>query len=91
MVYDGIVPDTAVGFAVASARTGKSYRAAQAALGLPFEKRATIFEATVHRQVTPWLGLQPDVQYVVNPSAAPGTRNAVVMGLRFEIAGAMAF
>lgn len=90
-VYDGIWPDTSVGFAVASSAISKPYRRAQAAAGLPSEKRETIFEATLHTQITPWFALQPDVQYVVNPSAAPGSRNAFVLGLRFEISGATSF
>jgi len=90
-VYDNILPGTSVGFAVASAAVGKPYRRAQAALGLPSEKRETIFEATVRSEITPWLTLQPDVQYVVNPSAAPGSRNALVLGLRFEISGVTSF
>lgn len=90
-VYDNIAPDTAVGFAVASAKVGKPYRQAQAALGLPSEKRETIFEATMATHPTSWFGIQPSVQYVINPSAAPGVRNALVLGLRFEIFGATSF
>ncbi|MBY0511128.1 MAG: carbohydrate porin [Rhodospirillaceae bacterium] len=85
-VYDGIVRDTSVGFAVASAATGKTYRQVVAA-----EKRETILEATMRTQITPWLALQPDVQYIINPSADPTLRNALAVGLRFEISGAASF
>ncbi len=43
-------------------------------------------ELTWRATVTDWLVLQPDVQYVVNPGAQRSLRNAVVMGLRFEVA-----
>jgi porin len=85
-VYDNIVRDTSVGFAVASAGTSKTYRRTVAA-----DKRETILEATVRTQLTPWLALQPDVQYIINPSADPALRNAVAVGLRFEISGATSF
>lgn len=85
-VCDGIVRDTSVGFAVASAGTGKTYRQTVVA-----EKRETILEATLRTHLTPWLALQPDVQYIINPSADPTLRNALAVGLRFEISGATSF
>jgi len=45
----------------------------------------TVIEATYARQLTPWLSVQPDVQYVINPGAGPETRNALVMGVRVSI------
>jgi porin len=37
-------------------------------------------------RVTEWLTVQPDVQYVVNPGTDPALDDALVVGLRFEIA-----
>lgn len=45
----------------------------------------TVIEATYARELTPWLSVQPDVQYVINPGAGPDTRNALVMGVRVSI------
>ena len=45
----------------------------------------TVIEATYARALTPWLSVQPDLQYVINPGAGPETRNALVMGLRVSI------
>lgn len=45
----------------------------------------TVIEATYARELTHWLSVQPDVQYVINPGAGPDTRNALVMGLRVSI------
>jgi porin len=33
----------------------------------------------------PWLTLQPDIQYIVNPSVDPELRDAFVIGVRFEL------
>jgi porin len=46
----------------------------------------TALELTWRATVTDWLILQPDVQYIVNPGSQRSSRNAVVVGLRFDIA-----
>jgi porin len=60
--------------------------------GSPYAASETILEATYLCQVTPWLGLQPDLQVVFNPgariptSAAPSPlKNDVIAGLRASI------
>ena len=53
----------------------------------------TYLELTYQYQVTPWLQLQPDIQYVFNPGGGilnpndPATtvRNELVLGLRTNI------
>ncbi len=44
-------------------------------------------EFTYHAPILPWLALQPDLQYVINPGAGANgdLGDAVVLGLRFEI------
>ncbi len=42
-------------------------------------------EATYLMQLTPWLKIQPDVQYIINPSCCPKTNSAFVIGSRIEI------
>ena len=78
--------DEAAGLAFTTAQTGRPYRRARAALGEPVEKRETALELTYRAQVTPWLAVQPDVQYVINPGVDPALKNALVVGLRFELA-----
>jgi porin len=78
--------DEAVGVAFTTAQTGRPHRRARAALGEPVEKRETALELAYRAQVTPWLAVQPDVQYVINPGADPALKNALVVGLRFEVA-----
>lgn len=46
----------------------------------------TVLELTVQRAVTPWLQVQPDLQYVIHPGWDRSIRNALVAGLRFSLA-----
>jgi porin len=78
--------DEALGLGVTSVQTGAPYRRAQAAAGARVGRHETTVELTYRAQVTPWLAVQPDLQYVINPGADPALKNALVMGLRFEVA-----
>jgi carbohydrate-selective porin (OprB family) len=61
------------GLAVAHAGIGAAAIAESEALvahggaGMPFEPGETVIEATYRARLMPWLKLQPDLQYVVNP------------------------
>jgi porin len=94
-------PDDTAGLAVAYAKTGRAARAAigdaLALAGLPHSVPAgeTVIEATYLVQAAPWLGIQPDVQYVIHPSGVigdllghvhePSPPNALVVGVRSTI------
>lgn len=61
-------------------------------LGTPYAQGEPIIEATYRARLTPWLKVQPDLQYVISPgagiptslSAAP-LKNALVAGVRVTI------
>lgn len=75
LVYTGLIPgreEDNIGFSVISSRP--------TAEGLTNE---TDFEMFYQANVTPWLALQPDVQYFTNPSG--DGRNAFAIGLRSTI------
>lgn len=74
-----------LGLAVAISENGTPFIQSQENQGLIFEKRETTIEATARFQVTDWLALQPDVQYVINPGILSNLKNALVFGLRFEL------
>jgi len=78
--------DEALGLGVTVAENGPDFRRAQAAIGAPVQRRETALEVTYRAQVAPWLALQPDVQFVMNPGADPALKNALVAGVRFEVA-----
>ncbi len=70
-----------LGLAVAAAFTSRSYRRAADA-----ERAETAIEFTYRASVAPWLSLQPNIQYVVNPGADRALGNALAIGLRAELA-----
>jgi porin len=76
-----------LGLAVTSARTGEPYRKAQDRLAAPVDAAETAIEVTYRREILPWLTLQPDIQFIVNPGALPSQQDALVFGLRFELTG----
>jgi porin len=81
--------DTA-GIDVDLGRVGRRAASGDRAAGLPARGTEELIELTYQAQATPWLILQPDLQYVVNPGAGvidPDDashllRNAFVAGLR---------
>jgi porin len=74
-----------LGLAVGVVTNGNTFRRVQAELGSPAERQETAIELTYRVQALPWLALQPDVQYIVNPGTDPTLDNAWVLGLRFEL------
>lgn len=89
--YTGLLvkADDELGFAIASAHNGHDYRHHQHRQGTPTNHTETAYEITYRTQVTHWLALQPDIQYIANPSADPNLKNALALGVRFEIAYGM--
>lgn len=77
--------DDQLGLAVAVARNGDTFRRNAALVGAPVDRREINVEMTYRAQLTDWLALQPDLQYIVHPGTDPGLRNAIALGLRFEI------
>ena len=87
-VYTGLVSgrgEDQLGLAVAIAKNGKPFRRAQALAGMPVEKRETAIELSYRAPLSPWLIVQPNAHYIVNPGTDPTLKNAFVLGLRFEI------
>lgn len=77
-----------VGIAMSYARAGSPYRDARSTLGSPLHAGEFAVELTYRRALTSWLTLQPTLQYIEHPSAERERRDAVVVGLRFELHGA---
>ncbi len=74
-----------LGVAAAHARLGE---AARRTLFAPDRARRaeTVVELTGQRPVTPWLQVQPDLQYVIHPGWDRTIPNALVAGLRISLA-----
>lgn len=52
----------------------------------PFAENETALDAYYRLQITPNAALQPELQYIINPSGDPALDDALVLGLRLHIA-----
>ena len=75
-----------LGIAAAAGRSSSIYRQAQAATGAPIDDYEYNAELTWRIPAQPWLTLQPNIQFIRNPGLVPARRDALVVGLRFELA-----
>lgn len=88
LVYTGLTPGRGgdqIGLSFASANFGDRYRRSQALAGDAPDKREVVVEAVYNAVIAPWLSVQPDVQYVVNPGGNPALADALVIGLRVKV------
>jgi porin len=87
-VAAGFVPGRELdqfGFAVAFARNGAHYRDEQEALGISVSPSEFAIESTYVAQLTRWIAVQPDLQYVIHPNTDPRRANALVFQLELEV------
>lgn len=73
-------PEDRMGIAFAHGRFGDDWREANGV-----ESAETAIEWSYEMPVAGWLTLQPNLQYIVNPSGDPSLDDAVVAGVRFAI------
>lgn len=88
LVHTGIVPDRPddqVGVSFASAGFGDRYRRDQSGDGGVRDAHELVVEAVYNAVLTPWLSVQPDLQYVVNPGGDTQRADAAVVGFRVKI------
>ncbi|XHR99135.1 porin [Sphingomonas sp. DBB INV C78] len=71
------------GFAISHARLGDPAIRAGIDAGDDPKRAETALELTWARRVAPWLTLQPDLQYVINPGWRADLGDAFVAGVRF--------
>ena len=55
------------------------------AAGTPSTSSELTIEASYRAVLTPWLSVQPDLQYIINPGGDAGLRNALVIGVRTQL------
>lgn len=79
-------PQDRLGLGVAAAMAGHDFEQASEAAGVPVDGAEVAIELTYQMPLTPWLSLQPDLQYIVNPGFADAVRDALALGIRVEIA-----
>jgi len=84
LVYTGLISgrdEDQVGLAVAVAHNGDDFRQANPG----FQNEEIALEGTYRIQVNPWMSVQPDVQYIINPTADASADDAFVIGTRVEV------
>lgn len=83
LAYRGAIPerdDDILGLGFAHARTSDDYRRFDS----ESKSSETAFELTYRAEITPWLAIQPDLQYIVSPGAVKGVSDAWLVGLRIQ-------
>jgi porin len=88
LTYQGLIPgrdnDTlGVGFGYAQISNGA--KAGLADEGLRPAGAEMVLETTYQIQINPWLILQPDLQYIIQPSATNSIGNAFLVGFRANV------
>jgi porin len=78
-------PADRFGIAVASARAGNPYRDHLSAAGERASRHETTWELTYKIRVNEHVSIQPDIQYVRNPSLSPHLDDAWVIGCRVQL------
>jgi porin len=71
---------------VAAAVAGDEFEEASEAEGTPLNGAEVAIELTYRMQLTPWLAVQPDIQYIVDPGFDEDVGNALALGTRVEVA-----
>ncbi|HEV2693203.1 MAG TPA: carbohydrate porin [Verrucomicrobiae bacterium] len=86
--FSGFIPgrllDTA-GIAVARSNFSSDFSDAQVIGGSNAFSQETVIEATYKAQVSPWWTVQPDFQYIFNPSGEKGSHDAAIIGVRTSL------
>jgi len=87
-VYRGVFPGSRndrLGLAVAAAHLGSDFRRARRRMGTSSDAWEITIEWTYRVELTPWLAVQPDAQYVINPGGLSDLEDAFVLGMRLIV------
>ncbi len=88
LTYKGLIPnrnDDTFGVAFAFGQLTNGARESLSDEGSRAVGAEVVFEVSYQCQVTPWLAVQPDLQYILNPGATQDHSNALVIGARASI------
>lgn len=75
-------PDSQLSFGIQQGLLTDCYRLASAAEGIANGPAETGFEITYQDRLTPFLSIQPDIQYIRRADRTGGSRDTVVFGVR---------
>jgi porin len=83
--YTGLIPGRdadKVGFGVIYSDNGEAFSEASQNMGGPGRGGETTLEIDYQYNPAPWLSIQPDVQYIIDPAGFQSRQNIAVLGLR---------
>jgi porin len=87
-VYTGLISgrdDDQIGIAFAGVQNGKEYLSLQKSHNQITANSEWDIELTYFYSISPWLSLQPDIQYIIHPDTNPNIKNALAAGIRCVI------
>ncbi len=87
-VYTGLIPgrdDDQIGIALAGVHNGSQYIAAMKIVNRRVAESEWNIELSYLCNLSPWLSLQPDMQYIINPDTDPLIKNAFAAGIRVVV------
>jgi porin len=88
LIYKGLISgrdNDTIGVAFVYAQLTRSARQAAIVSGSVGVGAEMVLEVTYQAQITKWLSMQPDLQFVINPGGNQDLKNALVIGLRTAI------
>jgi len=88
LTYKGLIPtrdNDVIGLAFAYAQLGNTARNSLVSEGSVGVGAEMVLELTYQAQITKWLVIQPDLQYIINPGGTQDLNNALVIGGRAAI------
>jgi len=93
LVYRGLIPGRAndvAGFAIIYGSFSSDLRQSErldrrAGVAAAIQDYELVFEWTYNIQITRWLVVQPDVQYIVRPGGSSAIPNALVVGGQLSV------
>ncbi len=88
LVYTGLLPgrgEDITGLAASAGINGDRFRLARRRAGSPADGHEVALEWTYLARLLPWLHVQLDLQYIINPGTDPARDDALAVGLRYRI------
>jgi porin len=88
LTYKGLIPkrdNDTIGLAFCCAKTNSKWQRLSPDVDFPANGSEMVLEATYQVELAPWMTLQPDIQYIINPGGQSSIDNALVIGCRASV------
>lgn len=88
LIYKGLIPerdDDVTAFEIVYAKYSDALRRSQQDSGASQQRYETMLEFTHKINITKWMYLQPDLQYIIHPGGTGDIADALVIGFQFGL------